>query len=191
MAARAQTAYPGCMDARREQEFERLRTPPARPVESERERAPEQIASSLGNHVFRSVLQRDGAGIMADGTAHPEVQQGITSARGGGAALDGGARGRIAPALGDDLADVRVHTDQRADDLARSVSARAFTTGTDVFFASGEYRPGSSSGEELLAHELAHVVQQRGAPTSGPLVVSQPGDALEVDADRAAQGARA
>ena len=71
------------------------------------------------------------------------------------------------------------------------MSARAFTTGTDVFFASGEYRPGPSSGEELLAHELAHVVQQRGAPTSGPLVVSQPGDALEVDADRAAEGARA
>ena len=191
MVARGQTTYPGSMDARREQEFERLRTPRARPVESERERAPEQIASSLGNHVFRSVLQRDGAGIMPDGTAHPEVQQGITAARGGGASLDGGARGRIAPGLGDDLSDVRVHTDQRADDLARSVSARAFTMGTDVFFASGEYRPGSSSGEELLSHELAHVVQQRGAPTSGPLVVSQPGDALEVDADRAAQGARA
>jgi hypothetical protein len=178
------------MDARREREFERLRTPQAHAPEAERRQEPEHLASSLGNHVFRSVLSRDGAGIMPDGTAHPEVQSGIQSARGGGASLDGGTRGRIGPGLGDDLSDVRVHTDQRADDLARSVSARAFTTGTDVFFASGEYRPGTSSGEDLLAHELAHVVQQRGAPTSGPLVVSQPGDALEQDADRAAANAR-
>jgi hypothetical protein len=178
------------MDGRREQEFERLRTPRTPPPEAERQREPEHIASSLGNHVFRSVLQRDGAGIMADGTAHPEVQTGIQAARGGGSGLDGGARERIAPALGDDLSDVRVHTDQNADSLARSVSARAFTTGSDVFFASGEYRPGTSSGEDLLSHELAHVVQQRGAPTSGPLVVSQPGDALEQDAERAASNAR-
>jgi hypothetical protein len=179
------------MVARRAHEFERLRPAHTAPPEAERTAEPEHIASSLGNHVFRSVLQRDGAGIQADGTAHPEVERGINSARGGGAALDAGSRDRIAPALGDDLADVRVHTDANADALARSVSARAFTTGSDVFFASGEYRPGTSGGDDLLGHELAHVVQQRGAPTSGPLVVSQPGDALEQDADRAASNAKA
>jgi hypothetical protein len=179
------------MDARREHEFERLRVPHVPPPETERQAEPERIASSLGNHVFRSVLlQREGDGIMPDGTAHPEVQSGINAARGGGSGLDGGARERLAPGLGDDLSDVRVHTDATADALARSVSARAFTTGSDVFFAAGEYRPNSSEGENLLAHELAHVVQQRGAPMSGPLVVSQPGDALEVDADRAAESAR-
>ena len=78
-----------------------------------------------------------------------------------------------------------MHTDATADGLARAVSARAFTTGSDVYFASGEYRPGSSDGDRLLAHELSHVVQQRGAPTSGPLVVSQPGDTQELEADRA------
>jgi hypothetical protein len=178
------------MDARREHEFERLRTPHVPPPETDRQAGPERIASSLGNHVFRSVLQRAGDGIMPDGTAHPAVEAGISSARGGGSSLDGGARERLAPALGDDFSDVRVHTDATADALARSVSARAFTTGSDVFFAAGEYRPNSSDGENLLAHELAHVVQQRGAPASGPLVVSQPGDALEVDADRAVDSAR-
>ena len=89
-------------------------------------------------------------------------------------------------ALGDSLDDVRVHTDDRAEALASSVSARAFTTGTDVYFAKGEYSPGSSDGQQLLAHELTHVVQQRGAPSSGPLSVSQPGDALEQEAEAAA-----
>ena len=85
-----------------------------------------------------------------------------------------------------DLSDVRVHADDSADTLNRSVSARAFATGTDVYFAKGEYNPGSDSGDRLIAHELAHVVQQRGASASGPLSVSQPGDALEREADEVA-----
>ena len=89
-------------------------------------------------------------------------------------------------ALGDPLDDVRVHTDDHANALASSVSARAFTTGSDVYFAKGEHNPGSSDGQQLMAHELTHVVQQRGATTSGPLTVSQPGDALENEAEAAA-----
>ena len=79
-----------------------------------------------------------------------------------------------------------MHTDDHANSLAQSVSARAFTTGSDVYFAKGEHNPGSSEGQQLLAHELTHVVQQRGAATSGPLQVSQPGDALENEAEAAA-----
>ena len=67
------------------------------------------------------------------------------------------------------------------------MSARAFTTGADVYFAEGEHRPGTAAGDELLAHELTHVVQQRGAPTTGPMQVSEPGDALEVEAEAAAR----
>ena len=92
----------------------------------------------------------------------------------------------MSAALGDTFSDVRVHTDSLATSLARSVQARAFTTGADIYFASGEYSPGSSSGQQLLAHELTHVVQQRGAPTTGELRVSEPGDALERQAERAA-----
>jgi hypothetical protein len=90
--------------------------------------------------------------------------------------------------IGAGLADVRVHDGTAADGLARAVQARAFATGRDLFFARGEYRPGTSGGERLLAHELTHIAQQRGASTGGPLSVSRPGDAFEREADRVADG---
>ena len=95
---------------------------------------------------------------------------------------DPGVAARMERSLGD-LSDVRVHTGSTAEALNTAVSARAFATGTDVYFASGEYRPNTTDGDRLIAHELAHVVQQRGAANSGPLTVSQPGDALEREAD--------
>ena len=145
----------------------------------------ERLASTVGNRTF-ATLARDGAGILPGGRVHPDVEDAIGRARGGCRALDSSVRERLGPSLGDPLTDVRVHDDERADTLARSVSARAFATGNDLFFARGEYRPGSSDGDRLVAHEVAHVVQQRGAPASGPLAVSQPGDALEREADAVA-----
>jgi hypothetical protein len=62
--------------------------------------------------------------------------------------------------MGADFSGVRVHTDGRADVLNRSVGARAFTTGQDLFFKRGEYQPESRGGQELIAHELTHVMQQ-------------------------------
>jgi hypothetical protein len=143
------------------------------------------LASAAGNAAFGR-LARAGSGLLPGGRVHPEVEGAIASRRGSGRPLDGGTRERVSEKLGDPLADVRVHDDAAASDLARSVSARAFTTGTDVYFAEGEYRPGTSDGDRLLAHELTHVVQQRGAPTSGPLTVSEPGDALEAEAEASA-----
>jgi hypothetical protein len=158
------------------------------PQEAESETAPAQrLASNVGNQAF-AALARQGAGIMPDGRAHPDVEHTIAQTRGGGQALDSSTRHTVGGALGDPLNDVRVHTDDTADRLANSVAARAFTTGSDVYFAKGEYQPGSSEGNRLLAHELSHVVQQRGAPTEGPLTVSQPGDALEHEADQASSG---
>jgi hypothetical protein len=145
--------------------------------------SPERLASSVGNQAFGALISRTEDGILPDGTVHPDVQATIAQARGGGRALDMRLRDRFAEGLGEPLNDVRVHTDERADALAQSVSARAFTSGSDVFFASGEYRPGSSDGDRLIAHEVTHVVQQRGAPDSGPMEVSSPGDALETEAD--------
>ena len=173
----------------RQHEHERER----RPAEQSREVASpelspvERLASNVGNQAF-GTLARQGAGILPDGRAHPDVEAAIARSRGSGTTLDSGVRDRMGPALGDSLDDVRVHHDDHADTLARSVSARAFTTGSDVYFAKGEYRPGSGDGDKLLAHALTHVVQQRGAPTSGPLTVSKPGDALENEADAASSG---
>jgi hypothetical protein len=146
----------------------------------------EELARAVGSQAFGQLVTSRGAGILPDGRAHPAVEAAIVSARGGGASLDTAVRAGFAPKLGDDLADVRVHTDDTAHALSHSVSARAFATGSDMFFARGEYRPGTADGDRLLAHELSHVVQQRGAPAGDALKVSQPGDALERDADRVA-----
>jgi|GEM_PF-4725262 len=101
--------------------------------------------------------------VSAPGIAAPSVENAIGQARGSGQALPQGVRSRMESAFGADLSGVRVHTDARADNLNRSLQARAFTTGRDLFFKRGEYNPDSRAGQELLAHELTHVMQQRGA----------------------------
>jgi len=63
-----------------------------------------------------------------------------------------------------DFSDVRIHTDSQAAETARSLNARAFTVGRDIVFGDGQYMPESKSGKHLLAHELAHVIQQAKAP---------------------------
>jgi hypothetical protein len=161
------------------------RAPQAAPQPAPDLSSAQRLASTVGNQGFAS-LARQGAGILPDGRAHPDVEATIAQTRGGGQKLDNGSRESVGGALNDPLDDVRVHTDERANALADSVSASAFTTGSDVYFARDQYKPGSSEGQELIAHELTHVVQQRGAATSGPLQVSQPGDALEHEAEAAA-----
>jgi hypothetical protein len=149
------------------------------------------LHGSMGNRAAGRALSRwaHGGGIGADGLVHPDIQAAIGAARGAGRPLDRSSATSLSEAYGDSFDDVRVHADHRSDALAGAVAARAFTVGRDIFFAAGEYRPGTPSGDQLLAHEAAHVVQQRGAPDSGPLQVSQPGDALERDAEAAARAA--
>lgn len=180
-------------DGRDWSEDERGQLPASEAAPPEAAAAPpspaESVASSVGNRAFGQLIGRaHGDGIMPGGVVHPDVASTIATANGSGHTLDPATRERLAPHVGDPLTDVRVHTDTTADALARSVSARAFTTGSDVYFAAGEYRPGSRDGDALLAHELTHVTQQRGAPTSGPLTVSEPGDAMETEADTVASG---
>jgi hypothetical protein len=94
--------------------------------------------------------------------AAPDLEASINQARGGGQAIADNIREPMEQAFGADFSGVKVHTDGQSDQLNRSIQARAFTTGQDVFFRSGEYNPGSRGGQELLAHELTHVVQQNG-----------------------------
>jgi hypothetical protein len=88
----------------------------------------------------------------------------ISRATAGGVALDSDTRGRFETGLGADLSGVRIHADGQSDKLCRSLSAQAFTTGSDVFFSSGNFQPGTKKGDHLLAHELTHVVQQGSTP---------------------------
>jgi len=161
-----------------------------RPEEEAQEDDPlRRVAASLGNRAF-AILAREGVGVLPGGRVHPDVETTIARTRGGGTALDPHMRGRFGPGLGDELGHVRLHTDETADALARSVAARAFTTGTDIYFAKDEFSPGTADGESLLEHELTHVVQQRDAPTAGPLVASEPGDPHEVEAEAVGEATR-
>ncbi len=65
-------------------------------------------------------------------------------------------------AFGADLGRVRVHDGSQADQVSRSISAEAFTTGNDIFFSRGAYAPASPQGQRVLAHEIGHVMQNRG-----------------------------
>jgi hypothetical protein len=115
-------------------------------------------------------------------------------ASGGGSPLDVGARSFLEDRLGSDFSDVRVHTGGGADESARSIDAQAYTVGTDVVFRSGAYQPDTSAGRHVLAHELAHVIQQKagpvdGSPAPGGIRLSHPSDAFEQAAQRTADQA--
>jgi hypothetical protein len=83
----------------------------------------------------------------------------IESKRSGGRPLDAPVLQRMQAAFSTDLSGVRIHDDADSARLNRLVSARAFTTGRDVFFGAGEYAPSTPAGERVLAHELAHTLQ--------------------------------
>ncbi len=72
---------------------------------------------------------------------------------------------------GHDFSKVRIHADSHAAESARAIGARAYTIGNHVYFGAGEYRPHTPDGRRLIAHELTHVVQQRGRHASGGPVV--------------------
>lgn len=131
----------------------------------------------------------------ATGAATGGVRSAATSAFGD--AVSAGIHGERLPSqlagtfeasLGTDLGDVRVHTGGESQAAARSMSARAFATGQDIHFGAGQYDPASKDGQKLIAHEVAHTVQQRGTTTAPQtkLEVTKAGDACETEADRAA-----
>lgn len=105
-----------------------------------------------------------------------------------GQPLDAETRAFMEPRFGHDFSRVRVHTGARAAESARAVNALAYTVGRDVVFGAGQYAPGTSAGRRLLAHELAHVVQQGDPKLDSPqrrLIASIGDQASEIEADRA------
>jgi len=89
----------------------------------------------------------------------PELQTRISSLRGEGQPLSDSIRTFMEPRFGHDFSKVRIHTDAQAVETASAVNARAYTLGRDIVFGAGQYRPGTSEGKRLLAHELTHIVQ--------------------------------
>jgi hypothetical protein len=98
-----------------------------------------------------------------EATVSNNIETRINSVRGSGQPLSENARENMEQAFGADFSSVSVHTDSEANELNQELNAKAFTIGQDIFFRDGEYSPSSGSGQNLIAHELAHVVQQVGA----------------------------
>ena len=92
----------------------------------------------------------------------PNLEYHIHSLKGGGRHLAESERAYFEPRFGQDFSQVRIHTDAKAAESARTLSAKAFTLGRDIVFGAGQYAPGASEGRRLMAHELTHVVQQKG-----------------------------
>ncbi len=130
---------------------------------------------SAGSDVQRKAVDPSGSGAPSShdpGTVRAQL--------GNGESFAGGVRSRMEHGFGRSFAGVQFHTDARAVRLASSLSARAFTVGSHVAFGAGQYRPGTPAGDFLIAHELAHTVQQQRG-------VAKPAEStLEEDADDAA-----
>lgn len=107
---------------------------------------------------------------QATQSASAETGDYITATRGGGSPLSTSTRSFMETRFGRDFGDVRVHHDADASRTARSLSARAFTVGADVYFGAGEYAPETAEGRKLLAHELTHTIQQGGKDAVRPKV---------------------
>jgi hypothetical protein len=128
-------------------------------------RHPDATGSAGSSAGSLSTAERPVVG-YAGGPLPGHVASRIESARSGGAPLPGSVRRRMEGAFGSALGDVRVHHDAESATLNRMVSAQAFTTGRDIFFGAGQYRPGTADGEHVLAHELAHTQQGAGVHRS-------------------------
>jgi hypothetical protein len=105
--------------------------------------------------------KEDAGGSSAAQGAPPAVQSVL---RAPGQPLDAATRRYFEPRFGRDFGEVRVHTGGDAERSAQQIGARAYTAGSDIVFGSREYAPRTQDGRELLAHELTHVLQQRGSP---------------------------
>lgn len=99
----------------------------------------------------------------------------LSNTRGKGSALSDHTRYAMESAFGVDFGQVRTHTDQAAVQMNRELHAQAFTHGTDIYFNQGKFNPDSPDGKHLLAHELTHVVQQKGEALT-PKIQRKPDD---------------
>ncbi len=111
-------------------------------------------------------VQRKCEGCSAEHVPGGSAEMAADAVSRGGAPLTPEQRMYFEPRFGRDFSAVRVHTDGTAKHAARAINARAYTLGSNIAFNSGEYDGVSSNGQQLLAHELAHVVQQSGAPAA-------------------------
>ncbi|MDJ0582121.1 DUF4157 domain-containing protein [Crocosphaera sp.] len=120
------------------------------------------LQQEAGEEEQESIQTKATPGQTPNLSAHLEAR--IQSAKGGGDPLSDSTRSFMERHFGYDFSKVRVHTDSRAASASRELNAEAFTVGQNIFFGNGRYAPESTSGRQLLAHELTHTIQQTSTP---------------------------
>ncbi len=147
------------------------------------------LQHQVGNRAVQRLLAQRGGGTDGPFELDDETARRINQERGGGQPVDETAQQRMQAATGHDFNDVKVHTSPEADALNQEVGAKAFTTGHDIYFREGAYNPQSSEGQDLLSHEMTHVVQQSTGAVGGAsrMTVNAPGDVYEQEADAVAK----
>ncbi|BAU10717.1 hypothetical protein LEP3755_12090 [Leptolyngbya sp. NIES-3755] len=133
------------------------------PYEQEADQMAAKVVNSLDNPGSATPSEIHSIQTKSSGEnteSNDPLEHSIEQSRGSGEALPDDTRESMERSFGTDFSEVRVHTDAQADSMNRSINARAFTTGQDVYFRQGEYDLSSQTGKVLLAHELTHVVQQ-------------------------------
>ena len=135
------------------------------------------------------VVQRDLADVNGPegGMLPGNVSARIQSMRGGGQRLSDRSLQHYSEKFGRDMSDVHVHTDTASDTISRSLNARAFTIGSDVFLTKGINPDGGGRDAQTMTHELTHVVQQGGHASAGPLKLGAADTAQEHEAESTAQ----
>ncbi len=115
---------------------------------------------------------------------HPVVHEVLRSA---GQPLNPATRAFMEPRFGHDFSQVRVHSDSKAAESARDLNANAYTVGSHIVFGAGQFLPETEAGQQLLSHELTHVVQQQRSPVPVARGVCDPGDFHERQAGAVAE----
>ncbi|WP_414663666.1 DUF4157 domain-containing protein [Horticoccus sp. 23ND18S-11] len=162
-------------------------TPAPKPAPQEGVRTP-AVEPAVGVPRFAASLCR--AAARDPGEPPTPAALAGEAVRGPGQPLDGATQAAMSGRLGHDFSRVRVHADARTASAARALHARAYTVGSHVGFAAGTYAPHTPDGQQLLAHELVHTLQQRDARPAGaaPLSVAAYDGVHEDEAGRLAAG---
>lgn len=127
------------------------------------ERLTNHIQRQEDEELFEKGSSQDQSGSDKAGEINGALENQVQRERQGGEALDASTRSQMESGFGYDFGGVNIHTDSVADHISRQLNAEAFTIKDNIFFRNGRYNPASTQGQDLLAHELTHVVQQGAA----------------------------
>lgn len=143
-----------------EQEADRVAAQVVQQIHSPQKTEEKPVQRVFSHSSDSSAVQRHSSTVE---TVSSEFETSLDRSRSGGSSLSPQVKEQMESAMGADFSGVKVHTDNRSDQLNRSIQAKAFTTGNDIFFQQGAYQPNTITGQTLLAHELTHTIQQGAA----------------------------